>query len=51
MFTKSVDVVMQRLGEAERSQASLAKVVAGSSSSLGESEIQVFRNQLKVSDN
>ena len=46
MFGKSLEAVLLKLSEAERSQSSLNKVGASAHS---ESELQGVRNQLKVS--
>ncbi len=51
MFNKSLEAVMLRLVEAERSQQGLAKVsqqAVAKGGGVTESEVQVFRNQLKV---
>lgn len=47
MFQKSVEVVKQRLTEAEASQAAFIKTHANNLNN--EANAQVFRNQLKVS--
>ena len=50
-FQKSVEAVMQRLAEAERTQTALSNTTMAKMNSGGtatESEILFFRNQLKV---
>lgn len=46
MFQKGLEVVMQRLQEAEREQSSLKQT--NSLAGVTENEILLFRNQLKV---
>ena len=46
MFQKSLEAVLDRLGDAERGQSTLNTIGANANN---ESDIQVFRNQLKVS--
>lgn len=46
MFQKSVEAVMLKLTEVERSQVTLNNIGTNANT---ESDIQVFRNQLKVS--
>ncbi len=51
MFHKSLEAVMLRLVEAERALSALAKVAqqaAAKGGAVTESDVQVFRNQLKV---
>ena len=51
-FQKSVEAVMLRLGDAERAQQNLSNTTMATMTNGGaatESEIQLFRNQLKVS--
>ena len=48
MFQKSLEAVLDRLGDAERGQSTLNTIGANANN---ESDIQVFRNQLKVSWN
>jgi regulator of replication initiation timing len=53
-FQKSVEAVMQRLGEAERTQSALsntAMTAMNNGGTASESEILLFRNQLKACRN